>query len=280
MSGSSWIEAEVLVTVKAYPALSRSHGEVVCVAGIRLDTPRPEWIRLYPMQFRDLPWTMRFRKYQTVRLRIKKSKDPRLESYTPDHSSIELGNELATGPGGTWRARRRALGPLIGETTMCQIRRSQEEPSAPSLALIKPRSVEGVEITPNEDFSTEKQRMAELAAAEDLFGSAHTTLEPAPYRLRYQYACVDPSCGGHFQTLIDWEVGQARRSWSQQYGVEHRVADALRDKFLTQLCADDRDTYFFVGNQHLHPQSFMVLGVFWPRPELRNEQTQQPLFDL
>ena len=34
--------ATVMVTVKAYPQLSRKSGEVVCIAGIRLDTPTPE----------------------------------------------------------------------------------------------------------------------------------------------------------------------------------------------------------------------------------------------
>ena len=38
----------------------------------------------------------------------------------------------------------------------------------------------------------------------------------------------------------------------------------LRDKFLDQLCGEDRDTYFFVGNQFRHPRGFLVLGVFWP----------------
>jgi hypothetical protein len=30
------------------------------------------------------------------------------------------------------------------------------------------------------------------------------------------------------------------------------------------LCAADRDTAFFIGNQHQHPGSFLVLGVWWP----------------
>src|ERR1700674_3007527 len=41
------IQISLVVTVKAYPAISRKHGEAVCVAGIRTDTPEPRWVRLW-----------------------------------------------------------------------------------------------------------------------------------------------------------------------------------------------------------------------------------------
>jgi hypothetical protein len=53
----------LLVTVKAYPAISEKYGEVVCVAGIRTDTPQLEWARLHPVAFRDLPFAQRFNKW-------------------------------------------------------------------------------------------------------------------------------------------------------------------------------------------------------------------------
>jgi hypothetical protein len=42
------------------------------------------------------------------------------------------------------------------------------------------------------------------------------------------------------------------------------VRRQMREKWHDQLCGSDRDTYFFVGNQHQHPQSYLILGVFWP----------------
>lgn len=54
----------VLVTVKAYPNLSRKYGETVCVAGIDLDTN--QWIRLYPIPFRDLDSDQKFKKYNII----------------------------------------------------------------------------------------------------------------------------------------------------------------------------------------------------------------------
>jgi hypothetical protein len=42
-----------MITVKTYPNPSETYGETVCVAGVRLDRGRPEWIRLYPVKFRN-----------------------------------------------------------------------------------------------------------------------------------------------------------------------------------------------------------------------------------
>jgi len=62
--------ATVLVTVKAYPAIGKKSGEAVCVAGVRLDRDVPEWIRLFPVGFRDLPRDKQFAKYQVVKLKV------------------------------------------------------------------------------------------------------------------------------------------------------------------------------------------------------------------
>ncbi len=55
---------ELIVTVKAYPNISQRYGEVVCVAGIRTDVEPNRWVRLFPIQFRDLEFSKRFKKYQ------------------------------------------------------------------------------------------------------------------------------------------------------------------------------------------------------------------------
>ena len=47
LTGSD-VEIEVLITVKTYPRPSTTYGESVYIAGIRLDTPAPQWCRLFP----------------------------------------------------------------------------------------------------------------------------------------------------------------------------------------------------------------------------------------
>jgi hypothetical protein len=59
------------------------YGESVCVAGVRLDTETPQWVRLFPVAFRDLPGHQQFEKYDVVSLRAQRhSTDRRAESYS------------------------------------------------------------------------------------------------------------------------------------------------------------------------------------------------------
>jgi hypothetical protein len=53
-AGSLTKQIRLVVTVKSYPQPSSRYHESVCVAGIRRDTRDPQWVRLYPVQFRDL----------------------------------------------------------------------------------------------------------------------------------------------------------------------------------------------------------------------------------
>ncbi|MBV9141061.1 MAG: hypothetical protein JO115_09085 [Pseudonocardiales bacterium] len=256
-------QMQVLVTVKAYPQPSRTYGETVCVAGVRVDTSASSWIRLYPVAYRDLSFVDRFKKYQILKLGAFRSpSDQRPESYKPNISSVILGDSLGTTHG--WRERWQHLDSLAGATTSCELLARQGTPAAPSLGLIKPREVIRLDVEPNDAFSEDKQRLAELAAAGDLFTAERSVLEPAPYRLKYHYFCMEPGCNGHTQTLINWEAGEAARSWKQMGYAENELPERLKQKFFDQMCAVDRDTYFFLGNQHQHPKSFLVLGVFWP----------------
>ena len=81
-----------------------------------------------------------------------------------------------------------------------------------------------------------------------------------PWRFSYKYHCMEPGCKSHTQTIIDWEAValwyhvRDQQDWREQ----------MRKKFVDVLWSPDRNTELFVGNQERHPQSFLVLGVFWP----------------
>lgn len=212
------VAMRVLVTVKAYPGLSTRRGETVCVAGVRVDTEVPEWVRLYPVAFRDLPKTEQFKKYQLVDLRARKSSDPRPESYSPNLSSLILGDVVTTGSDRQWQARWRLLETLAGATTTCELIRAQSQPRPrPSLGLVKPNVLDAV-VEPNAGFDADKAELARIAAAENLFGAAKSVLEPPPFKVVYHYRCAGESaCSGHHSTLIDWEAGGRAllaRRWS------------------------------------------------------------------
>jgi len=257
--------------VKAYPALSRKYGEVSCVAGMEMTAAGPRWIRLYPVPFRSLEDDKQFSKYQPVRLKVEAHRsDRRPETRRPDRDSIELrGAPLSTK--NAWAQRRRFVEPLM-TASMCEIARRQRSDRT-SLGVFRPKRVL--------EFSVEKAsvdeaklQIAKAWAAQtsllDGLGSDERTnqlreLEQVPWKFRYRYECDDANCKGHNQLIIDWEIAQFYRR------VRHfdDWRDRMRKRWLDEVCGDDRDTAFFVGNMHQHPRSFLILGVWWPpqRPE-------------
>jgi len=254
-------DMRVMVTVKAYPVLSRKHGEAVCVAGIRIDTGRPEWVRLFPVLFRDMAFADQFAKYQVVSVHgTRPNSDLRPESWTPDLSRLAPQEKIGTEKG--WRARRAFIEPVV-VPSMCWVQR-QQELDGTSLAAFRPAAVDDFTIEPADEVDAVKAEIAAQRARQgSLWGPGKTPLEPSPYRFRYRYRCLEDGCRGHDQTFIDWEAVAAARNWRNDYA-EPQLKDKLREKFLDELCGPARDTVFFVGNQHLSPKAFLVLGVFWP----------------
>lgn len=96
----------VLITVKTYPTLSKSHIELVCTAGLREDG---SWIRIYPIPFRLLDQGHQFPKWTWVELPlVKRAKDKRPESFSPaDRDDIAVLETLSTK--NNWRERKRIL---------------------------------------------------------------------------------------------------------------------------------------------------------------------------
>ncbi|MBX5474524.1 MAG: hypothetical protein IRZ20_05870 [Thermoleophilia bacterium] len=248
----------LLVTVKAYPAISQKYGEVVCVAGIRTDTPDPEWARLFPVPYRDMPFAQRFKKYQVISLEARKhSGDKRPETYRPTVATLTVGEFLDTK--NAWAKRRAFVEPLVVES-MCEIRRRQQMDGT-SLGAFRPAEVLDFVIDKNvEEWDDSK---AGIAAQPSLFFPTKDGLERIPFRFRYRYRCSTPGCREHTQSMIDWELAQSWRKWRELYD-ETTLLENLRKRFLETMCGPGKDTIFFVGNQHRRPTTFLVLGVFWP----------------
>lgn len=255
MTGT-WLEREALVTVKAYPNPSAKYFETVCVAAI---TREEGWIRLFPVGFRSLDESKRFKKYQRIQLRMEKhERDQRQESYRPDENSFRLLEVLGTND--NWSERWRWIRPTVGPS-MCELLR-RENAEGRSLRCIKPRCVDDfvVEEVPSE-WSGRKQSVVDQMT---LFDPVDAKLEKIPFVFRYHYRCQDAACKGHKQAIIDWELMELFRKVSRDGLSRDEIVSKLRAKYLGELCGPSKDTHFFVGNHSLYRSSFMVLGVFWP----------------
>jgi hypothetical protein len=268
------VEVEALITVKAYPQPSRNYGECVCVAGIRLDTVPAEWIRLYPVDFRGLPRRRQFSKYDIVRLRARRRlKDSRAESYTPILDSIRVVDHV--GPANGWSARRPYVESLH-VTSMCELQRLEREHGT-SLGVFKPRQIVDMRVK-HVDADWDGGRQAVLDQQSLLATRPKRALEKIPYEFRFEYVCDDPSCTGHKQMLIDWELGENYRKTAAPGRSEEERVRLVRERWLHTVCGPRRDVHFFAGNQQAHPQSFLILGAFWP-PKRKTAVAAPALFE-
>lgn len=249
---------KLLVTVKAYPALSAKYGEVVCVAGIQLEPGQRRWVRLYPLKFRALPFAARFKKYDIISVNVTPASDGRPESYRPDPDTVRVLDHLSTRD--NWAARMEIIRPLV-KRSLCEIKRLQALDRT-SLGIFKPASVSGfLMVADQSDWDAQKRTALDQL---NLLDTNHSELEKIPSTFRYRFRCEDQSCGGHDLSVIDWEVGAAYRSWRSRFA-EHELKTKLRQKWLDEMCGPTKDTHFIVGNQHQHRQAFLVLGVVWPK---------------
>ncbi len=264
---------EVLITVKTYPIPSSKYDELVCTAGV---TASGQFVRLYPINFRDLPYSQQYKKYQWIRVQAEKHKgrDVRKESYRPDSDSIQMiGEPIPTKRGGDWSDR----GKLVLQRTSRSMEdlKRQQRIDKTSLGIFKPKEV--FDLTISEDDPEWSPGFKHALAQARLWENRTVSREPprkVPYRFHYHFACDDPECKGNHRMMIeDWEVGAL--FWKEvDRGRSHEeAARQVKRKFLDEICGPTKDTHFYVGTILAYPTSWVIIGVFWPtRREKRSLQ--------
>lgn len=249
---------KILITVKAYPNPSKQYGETVCCAGI--DLSNNQWVRLYPIPFRDLDDAKKFRKYSVIEVNCSKPRDDkRPESYHVDADSIKV-LEWWDSSKDKWARRKSVVLPTLS-ASMCAVYKEAKEQDK-SLALIKPRKV---------SFHWQKASLKDEKAREacyaqlSFFDKKKNAIEEIPFDFYYLFKCDSISdCPGHKLSIIDWEIGQAYRDWRWKYKPETKLLEKIRERWLDRMCLANTDVYFFVGNLKRFRETFMVLGTFYP----------------
>ena len=255
---------ELLITVKSYPSPSKTYQETVCVAGIRVDSDPYEWIRLYPIRFRDLPRTAQFKKYQLVTLNVTRpSSDTRPETRRPIENTLVLGESLSTK--GNWVDRRRFVEPLMSNS-MCEVA-TENSATRKSLGIFRPAEVLDVVVSKEDDDWTPKQQ--NILNEIQFWSQTKRPLEKIPYVFKLKYLCSAGKCKGHEQSIIDWEIAQLYRNVRSNLGAESdddEVIAKVKGRIF-DICSDKNNYALFVGNQHVHQRSFLILGFFYPKKE-------------
>jgi hypothetical protein len=198
---------KVLITVKTYPIPSSRYDELVCTAGV---TESGDFIRLYPVNFRDLPFSQQYRKYQWLEVEAAKhtGRDSRKESYRPNCETIRLVGEPIPAKN-DWTERAKYA--LAKRSQSMEDLYAQQAADRTSLGVFKPRRIGDLVVSSDAD----KWKPAFEAALRQqrLWENRKASREPprkVPYKFHYQFECDDARCSRKHQMMIeDWEVGGA-----------------------------------------------------------------------
>jgi hypothetical protein len=259
------VRLKVLITVKTYPIPSAKYDELSCTAGVTEDG---EFIRLYPINYRDLPWNQQFKKYQWIEVMAEKhtGRDFRKESWRPNSATVRLlGGQIGTGRGGDWSERGKYV--LKNLAASMEELRDRQESDATSLGIFRPREVMDLVVTP--DAAEWKASFLDELRQARLWENRRQSREPprkVPWRFQYRFRCDDERCTGrHSMTIEDWEVGALYWRLVDQGATAEEAADRVKYKFLDEICAPEKETYFYVGTVLRYPKSWVVIGTFYPR---------------
>lgn len=257
---------KILIATKTYPSISKKYRETVCTAGVLLDDQENpiQWIRLYPIRYRQLDFDRRYPRWSIINAKIEKNdKDYRKESYRIEDSSIKVIRKLDTGIKKDWAERKSLILPLKISST--QELREQNL----SLGLIKPKLIEKSYVEQTSRNWNPKQQT--ILNQMDLFEPPEE-LEKIPYKFGYKFIENDET--NHRYSISDWEISQLYRKCrdsskkTTKQEREEEAAKKVKEKldFLSQ-----KYLYFIVGNLNDHKDNFMVIGLFYP-PKIDDHQ--------
>lgn len=268
----------ILITVKTYPTLSRTHGETVCTAGVREDG---SWVRIYPVPFRRLGEKEQYKKFDWIECDlVRNQKDPRPESHHPvDLRQIKRVGHLGTTD--QWRERRRLLlgrgkvfkrlDPLIKDA----------KTNKRSLAIFKPSRIVDF-VWKEEDREWDPSKLAEMRNRanqgelfeEEAWRKTFQVIPKLPYSFSYRFEDADGKSSK--LQILDWEIGALFDNCRKAARGDESVALAkVRQKYFDQFTKTD--LHFFLGTtQSFHQRGknpWVIIGVL-PLPH----DTQQELF--
>ena len=250
---------KILIATKTYPSISTKYKETVCTAGILLDdAEKPlQWIRIYPVRFRDLEFDKRYKRWSIISAEIERNeKDFREESYRINDQSIEIIREVGTK--NNWQERKALVLPFQFDSI------AEIQAQGKSLGIIKPQRIEKYFFR-----KTDREWSLKQQAVQDQgdFFEPSVELEKIPYQFGYTF--IASNGARHSYTISDWEISQLYRGCrdrSKSTTLEEREDDALlkvRQKLEGEFL-EKKDLYFIVGNLKNHSRTFMIIGIFYP----------------
>jgi len=256
----------ILILVKTYPTFSKKYFELVCTAGVNQNG---EWRRIYPIQFRSLPELERYKKYQSVRVKVERNhSDPRPESYKLIGEIEILGEPLSAA--NAWRERKRALFDKTKIYYALSEIIDAARDNKMSLAIFKPKRFLDFKIEPADrewdksvlnQIKIQKQQLA----LSDALRREVKLIKKLPYKFSYRF---EDAAGKQATLMIeDWEIGQLYWNCLERAADENSALAAVRQKYGNDFI-ENKDLYLFLGTTrefHLRARNpYLIVGVFYP----------------
>jgi hypothetical protein len=267
----------ILITVKTYPTISRTYGELVCTAGVTEDG---QWVRIYPVPFRKLDYNNRYKKYQWITADLEKNtKDFRPESHKlTNPNSIVIGEIIPTD--NNWELRRKYCLKQVHNSLTRLIEEAYDKSLTTSLATYKPDQLIDFEyVAADTSRHTEKARIEKLKQDQlDLFSQLnenerlqdpdwYNPVDAIPYKFFYRFRDAD----GKIRRLMieDWEIFELYRNCLKRERSEEAALEKVRCKYWDEFRT--KDLHFFLGttlefHRRRAPNPFIIIGVFYPPP--------------
>jgi hypothetical protein len=277
---NKWKRRRILIWGKTRPELSKTYREIVCTGGIFEDTK--SLVRLYPIPLRYMNNEQVFKKYQWIEASVtKSSKDPRPESYRIRIDDIKVGETLAV-KGGNWDARAEWVLQPHNIFQSVEAIQTQQKNENTSLGLVKPATVSDVRAERLSQREREKFwqhyedviRQMELPLDPDS-GREIKPLKPPDYRFKVKFRCEDERClRDHNFGVLDWEVDALYFNLRQRGDSQEIASSKVVEKIRDEICAADKDLYFFLGNISNHPNVFTIVSFWWPKKKAEFKQTK------
>lgn len=270
------MRVKILITVKAYPAISKKYNETVCTAGI---TEEGKWIRIYPIPFRQLDYDKQFRKYEWVELELVRNKsDFRPESFRPkDLLLSDLSSYgLVDADGNTWAERRKYVLRKVYTNLEQLISEAKDKSIGTSLAVFKPtKIIDFIHEETKREWDSEK--IAYLKSKKLQFNlfdnndeediTEFEIVDKVPYKFSFRF---EDETGKPSTLMIeDWETGMLFwKSLVRHMGDEKKACEDVKKKYFDDF-AKTKDYYFFLGTtkkyHKIAPNPFVIIGDFRPK---------------
>ena len=266
-----WQAARILIVGKNYPALSKTYAEVTCTGGILEEDHR--LVRLHPISSLMLEDEQRFKTFQWIRARIRKSPDDsRPETYRVDLPSIRVEKLI---PASDMPARRQAIEACTARFASVEELQERQRQAGVSLGIVRPRRITGVRVRrrSEQEIADWVEKEAALRAQGVLFADVKPRrLDPPKAEFLVSWECDVPSCAGHEMALHQWGIHQLWRKLERDPRVEDKVEHAMR----RHLDQSRHDVDLFLGNYSYRPQQF---GLMQAVPLSKGSSHGPTLFD-